>query len=242
MAGYLFVGIILRTFFKALSANSRHAALAGSLLTHIPLSRWSVAYNGMDFCLLDSKEPTEHGLRFNGKTVIGTSGHLRSLKRIDLLLKACTGLPRDSFHLLIVGDGPDRARLERIAHELDIENNTTFAGMQEDVVNYLAMMDIFVLPSGPQESFGNSLVEAMAVGLAAVIFRDGGGLVEHIQNGQTGYIVDHIDELSKRLRILLDDPILRRQVGQNASRHVRATYTLESMVRRYDEIYHQMLK
>jgi glycosyltransferase involved in cell wall biosynthesis len=200
----------------------------------------------MDFALLQPEEPRErvaarHEMQLSGKSVIGTSAHLRAWKRTELLIQACAGLPRDHFQLLIVGDGPDRARLEQITKGLGLESDTVFAGMQKHVGDYLAVMDVFVLPSGPQESFGNSAVEAMAVGLPTIVFRDGGGLIEHIEDGQTGFLVGSANELTDRLRSLLADPNLRKEIGLKAARHVRETYTLEAMVRRYDAIYSRAL-
>lgn len=242
---YRLIGLLLRTFFHGLSANTRHATLSGSLLTGIPQARWSVTYNGMDFSLLDPKEPravvaAQHGLQLGAKAIIGTSANLRAWKRVELLLQACSALPKDRFQILIVGDGPDRPRLEQIAKQLGLENNTVFAGMHQHIGDYLALMDIFVLPSGPQESFGNSAVEAMAVGLPTIVFQDGGGLPEHIQNGQTGIVVSSAEELAAELGTLLGNPDQRKQVGRKATQHVREAYSLESMVRRYDTLYHSV--
>ena len=61
-------------------------------------------------------------------------------------------------------------------------------------------MDVFALPSGPEESFGNAAVEAMGVGLPTVVFADGGGLVEHVIDGETGFVVRDQAEFVQRLR------------------------------------------
>lgn len=244
--GYRMVGLLLRHFFHGLAGNTRHATIAGSLLTRISQSRWSVTYNGMDFSQLEPKTnqsvvAARHGLKPGSMTIIGTSANLRALKRNELLLQACSALPKDRFQLLIVGDGPDRPRLETFARQLNLERNTVFAGMQEHIGDYLALMDVFVLASGRQESFGNSAVEAMSVGLPTLVFQDGGGLPEHIQNDRTGFVVGSVDELAAMLGRLLADPEQRKEVGRNAARYVRETYSLESMVRRYNAFYEQAL-
>jgi glycosyltransferase involved in cell wall biosynthesis len=196
----------------------------------------------LDFTSLGSRGSIDdvaarNGLQPDKKTIIGTTANLRELKRIELLLEACAGLEPESYQVLIVGDGPDRQRLMTISRDLGIHNRTIFTGMQKNVADYLAAMDIFVLPSGPRESFGNSIVEAMAVGLPAVVFADGGGLVEHVDDGKTGFIVNSVGELSDRLRCLMKEPSLRAELGQNAAAHVRNKYTLENMVRQYDRVY-----
>ena len=239
---YRFLGLLLRSHFAGLSANTRHATFSGSCLTGIPVQRWTVTYNGMDFRLLEPKvDPGviagAHGLLPNQRTIIGTTAHLRSWKRIEYLLQACATLPKTEFQILIVGDGPDRGRLETIAHSLGLGSNTVFAGMQTDIGAYLAVMDIFVLPSGPQESFGNSAIEAMAVGLPTVVFSDGGGLPEHVQDAHTGYVVDSVGELSSRLNQLLSNPDLRTTLGETAATHIQSTYDLNAMTSCYDAFY-----
>jgi glycosyltransferase involved in cell wall biosynthesis len=88
-------------------------------------------------------------------------------------------------------------------------------------------MDVFCLPSTGLESFGNAAVEAMAVGLPTVVFADGGGLVEHIDDGETGFVVSDQQELEDTLRRLLADVELRRRVGDRARGVVRRRYSLE---------------
>jgi len=244
--GYRLIGLLMRAAFSGLSANTHHATRAAALLTGIAEKRWAVTYNGMDFSLLDPRESraavaARHGVQPGDRVIIGTSANLRALKRNELLLQACAHLPEERFQLLIVGEGPDRPRLEQITNELGLERNTIFVGMQSHVGDYLALMDIFVLPSGPQESFGNSAIEAMAVGLPTLVFQDGGGLPEHIQHMQTGFIVNSVEALATELRRLLDAPELRRDVGINAARYVRDKYSLQSMVRTYDAFYQHVL-
>lgn len=244
---YRLLGLLLRGCFHGFAGNTQHAAICGSVLTGVPRSEWTVTYNGVDFSQLDPGEPkavvaARQGLEPAAMTIIGTSANLRALKRNELLFEACSRLPRDLFRLLIVGDGPDRPRLEGLARQLGLERNTVFTGMQRHVGDYLTLMDIFVLASGPQESFGNSAVEAMGVGLPTIVFRDGGGLPEHIKDGQTGFVVDSVDELASRLRMLLDDADQRKAVGRKAAQYAREAYSLESMVRRYDEFYVQVLR
>ena len=69
------------------------------------------------------------------------------------------------------------------------------------MASYLQVMDVFCLPSTALESFGNAAVEAMAAGLPTVVFADGGGLVEHIDDGQTGFVVADQKELEDTLGV-----------------------------------------
>jgi glycosyltransferase involved in cell wall biosynthesis len=87
------------------------------------------------------------------------------------------------------------------------------------------------------ESFGNAAVEAMALDLPTIIFADGGGMVEHIDEGNTGFIVKDDDELSARIKTLMEDPGLRARMGAQASAAVRERYTPARAASAYRTLY-----
>jgi glycosyltransferase involved in cell wall biosynthesis len=245
--GYRSAGVILRCCFHGLSGNTRHACVSGAQVLGLPEAGWEVTYNGLDFSLLSARAPRatvaqQHGIRMNGQAIIGTSANLRSWKRIDWLLKACSLIKDIRFTTVIVGDGPDRPRLESVTDALGLRGRVVFTGRQEYVADYLGLMDIFVLPSNSEESFGNSVVEAMAMGLPSLVFRDGGGLTEHVEDGRSGFVVGSVEDLALRIRQLIADPELRRSLGRAASVAVRDRYSLEAMVERYDRLYKSALE
>lgn len=102
-------------------------------------------------------------------------------------------------------------------------------------------MDIYCLPSTGTESFGNSVVEAMHMGLPSIVFRDGGGLTEHIEDGSSGFIVGSIQELSDRIRQLIENLPLRKRLGEAGKQAVHEKYALEAMIARYDNLYRTAL-
>jgi len=212
---YRIAGCYLRHRSHSLCGNTHHACSSAAQLFGIEAERWQVTYNGIDSSLLKplrSKEEVarEVNLPLDGATVIGTSGHLRAWKRLELLLRACSLLPHESSWLLVVGDGPVKNELQALSHELRIADRMIFTGMKEHIGDYLASMDVFVLASIGLESFGNSVVEAMSFGIPPIVFHDGGGLLEHVQDGQNGYVVFSVDELAARLRGLTLSPKSRR--------------------------------
>jgi glycosyltransferase involved in cell wall biosynthesis len=97
--------------------------------------------------------------------VAGTVGRLVPTKRIDLLIGAAARTP--GLRLLIAGDGPERARLERLAAALGVTGRVVFTGGTDDVASVLAAMDVYAAPSA-QETFGLGVLEALAAGLPAV--------------------------------------------------------------------------
>ena len=115
-------------------------------------------------------------------------GRLVDVKGVDLLLYAADKLSRDySISVSIVGDGPDRQRLQEIVKSSGLGDIVTFFGRQVDVVPFYEKSNIFVYPSIWQEVFGISIVEGMAFGRPCVVNRVG-GIPEIVQDGLNGYI------------------------------------------------------
>jgi len=239
---YAATGALLKRRFHGLSGNTAHAARCAGELFGIDPSRFRVTYNGIDFGLL---EPRRHAADVRAELgledadfVLGTSANLRPWKRIDRLLRISAALQRPQLRLLIVGDGIDRPRLEALAHSLGVASRTVFAGRQADVADFLQVMDAFCLPSMEMESFGNAAVEAMGVGVPTIVFADGGGMIEHIDDGRTGFVVAHEQELNALVTRLLDDrEQLGRAVGERGREAVRSKYAPVDAERRYEQLY-----
>lgn len=238
---YKLAGRYLSRRFAGVSANTRQGARAASRLFGIPTAAIAVTYNGIDFDLLRPRRDRDDVLAELGAEAaavrVGTSAHLRDWKRVDRLLRAVAAVRDAKVECVVVGDGPARAGLQRLAATLGIAERCSFTGRVEHVGDYLQALDVFVLPSGPEESFGNAAVEAMGVGLPAIVFDDGGGLLEHVEHGRSGFVVRDEDELAARLSELADDPNLRRRLGDHARETARTRYSVGEMARRYDELY-----
>jgi glycosyltransferase involved in cell wall biosynthesis len=156
---------------------------------------------------------------------------------VDRLIRAVARLGPPPAHCYIIGDGPARPELERLVGELGLADRVTFSGHKSWIGDYLQVLDIFTLPSGPEESFGNALVEAMAVGIPCVIFADGGGLAEHIEDEVTGLVAVTERDYSEQMNRLVGDAELRQRLGTAAKSTIRQRYTLDAMIRRHDEFY-----
>jgi len=157
--------------------------------------------------------------------VAGFVGRLDPCKAIDHLLDAFAhgGFQPDS-RILLVGDGPDRKRLQRRIYQLSLQRHVIWAGRMADPTQAYAAMDAMVLPS-VYEAYGLAMVEAMAAGTPA-LGRAGNGRTiltasdEIIEDGRTGLLFDSHDpaDLSRKLRALEQDPVLRREMGAAARR------------------------
>lgn len=240
---YSFARYFIHNYFHGLSGNTNQGVIAASKLFGIPIDNILTTYNGIDFTLLQPKRSKSDIYKelkiYNNKHVrIGTSANLRGWKRINLLIEAMNKIKDLPIHLYIFGDGVERRNLEKQVCSLKLNQHITFTGKKEHIGDYLQILDIFVLPSGQEESFGNSVVEAMAHSLPTIIFEDGGGLLEHIDNNETGYIVKDVDELSLCLKKLIDNSELRKRIGMQGKIKVNKKYNLTAMIECYKQLYH----
>jgi glycosyltransferase involved in cell wall biosynthesis len=236
------VGHYLRRRFDGVSANTQQSARAAAHLFQLSLDSIPVVYNGLDFALLEPRRArdevlAELGDEREGIVRVGTASILRPLKRVDLLLRAIAAMRDEPVHCYVFGNGPARAELEGLAAKLGADARISFTGHKVHMGDYLQVLDAFVLPSGPQEAFGNAVVEAMGVGIPSVVFADGGGLTEHIEDGMTGFVVPNQGALERRLRELVHDPALRRCLGDAGRRAVRVRYSLDAMIEGYEAVY-----
>lgn len=145
-------------------------------------------------------------------------------------------------HLVVVGGGPDRRRLERLASTLGVRAAVTFAGPQEwsEVPRFYAAAAIFALPTrerfGGLETEGLPLVylEAAAAGLPSVAGR-AGGVSDAVIDGETGYLVDgrSPEDTAEALLRLLDDPERAREMGERARRRVLEQFTWDEVFERF---------
>ncbi|MHC4819692.1 MAG: glycosyltransferase family 4 protein [Planctomycetota bacterium] len=200
--------------------------------------RFRVVHNGLDFGGLDT-ETADLGLP-TGVPVVGTVAVFNLKKRLHLLLEAFAALDHDTARLVIVGDGALRPRLEERARALGLGDRVIFTGYREDARRLIARMDIFVLPT-QGEGFGLAAVEALGLERPVVVFRDGGGLTEIVRDGETGCVVDHVDDAARCLRRLLGDSALRRRLGAAGALDVRARFSIEAMAQRTRRCYDEAL-
>ncbi len=172
--------------------------------------------------------------------VVGFVGRMRYYKGLDHLLRAMTQVP--AARLLLVGDGPLRHGLQRLARALGIAGRVVFAGevSNEDLPACYRAADLFVLPStGRAEAFGTSLVEAMATGLPVISTEVSSGTSWVNEAGTTGLVVPPSDAaaLASAIDRLRGDAPLRSRMGAAARGRAVSLFRLSSMVDRVDEVY-----
>jgi glycosyltransferase involved in cell wall biosynthesis len=173
---------------------------------------------------------------------VGFLGRLEPVKGLDVLIDAAARLGQ-SPTIVIAGDGPERARLRRLALERGIQDRVSFVGQvaYADVPAFLKALDVLVLPSVTlpplhKEQFGRVLVEAMAAGVA-VVGSSSGGIPEVI--GDAGLVVPEADAagLAAALDRVLGDPGLRESLVERGRRRAASQYAWPVLAARTRELY-----
>jgi glycosyltransferase involved in cell wall biosynthesis len=142
---------------------------------------------------------------------------------------------------LLIGDGPERSRLEAQARGAGLEKNIVFIGRRTDVPELLACCDLSVLPS-ENEAFPNALLESMSSGLA-VVATAAGGSREIIENGVNGLLVaaGNPEELAASVLRLLRDPLLAKRLAHAGQKDVQKRFSFDRLMAELDHLYKEPL-
>ncbi len=214
----------------------------------IPARRLALIYNGVD-TLRFSPDPAardrtrrELGLAGQEKLVISV-GRLAPEKAFGDLLSAVAALRAQgrAVQPLLVGEGPERARLSEIASGLGLASGQVLIGARRDVATLLNAADVYCL-SSLSEGLSMALLEAMACGLPVVATRVGGN-PEAVADGENGLLVPSGDPagLAEALGRVLDQPELASAMAQASRSLAEARFSQESMLAGYDRIYRELV-
>ena len=170
--------------------------------------------------------------------IVGTVTRLREEKGNEYLIRALPMVLRQGadFILLIVGDGPLRRELERLANELGIENHVRFLGFRSDVPELLSLFEIQVIPS-LTEGFPLSLAEAMAAE-NAIVATEVGGMKEIGSDGDTVLFVPpkEPEALAEKILYLLKDKELANNMAKNAA-HYSEVFSIKNSMKLLENEY-----
>ena len=210
--------------------------------------RVSVIPNGLDLARFDAR--VREGLNAplpdtgNAPVVVHVANMNHPVKRQEDLLQALAMLRREGhvLHAFLVGDGPRRPELERLAGELGVADTVHFLRHRTDVPALYARADFGVLCSSA-EGMSNAVMEGMAAGLPMVVTRVGGN-PELVADGERGLVVPPHEPtaLCEAFRRLLADRELGRRMGAEARAFVERELSLERMVRRHDAMYRRVTR
>ena len=191
----------------------------------------AVVHNGVD---VDQFKPLARGaqlrqrLRLPGDVrVLASVGRLVGWKGLRVILDVLVQLPQD-VHYLVVGEGPDEARLREQAAQLGLGGRVHFCGRipHDELPQVLAQADLLLQPSLGEESFGITLVEAMACALPVLASRQG-GMTEIVVPGVTGELLPpgEVEAWRAAIAAMLAQPDRMRALGAAGRERVVAEFT-----------------
>jgi len=168
--------------------------------------------------------------------------NFRPVKRVEDVVKIFSAVRKEiPAKLLMIGEGPERAKAENLVKELNLVDDVFFLGNSTEVAKILCYTDVFLLPS-QTESFGLAALEAMAAG-SAVISTNTGGLPEVNIHGKTGFLSDlgDVADMAKNAILIAKEAATLEVFKENAKKHTKQ-FTLESILPVYEEIYKSCYK
>lgn len=194
-------------------------------------------YNGVDPIV---PPPVEDRPQKSGLTLLFV-GRLAPIKNLSTLIRAVAyASPRlEDLRLWIVGDGAERPQLEALVRELGMQDRVTFWGERLDVAGFFSSADVYCM-SSTSEGLPMSLLQAMSVGMPAVV-TDVGGMAEVVRNADGGLTtpVGDAHAMANALVEVASDPARRALFSRNAAAAYHEHFTLERMDASYMELYHR---
>jgi len=220
------------------SNNAQLVYLIGYL--HLEPAKIRVVYTSVDLADYVPEAVREPGLAASlgidsGDFVVAVLAVLRREKGLETMVQAAKIVSErvPGARFLLIGDGPERHRLERLAVELGVVSAVRFLGNRSDVPALLELADVAALSSYTIENFPSAILEAMAASRPAVCTAVG-GLPELIEDGATGYLVPPHDpgSLASRLVEVAESDDRGRAMGAAARRRLEHRFPLSNTVHR----------
>lgn len=193
------------------------------------------------FTKLD-KEHFKKAIAPNNEKILIHTSNFRRVKRVEDTVRIFEKVRKEiSSKLLLVGDGPERACVEQLARELEVEKDVIFLGKQDAVEELLAIADLYLMPS-ESESFGLAALEAMACEVP-VISSNTGGIPEINIEGVTGFLsnVGDIDEMAKNAINILGDEMVLKAFKANSLMQAKK-FDIANVLPHYERYYERVIK
>jgi len=206
------------------------------------LERITSVRTGIDLSLFRSmdKDQCRRQLALDTRPPLGIVATLRDWKGHDYLLDAWSRLCRSfpDWQLLVIGDGPQRARLEARVADEKLAASVRFVGNQDNVPVWLNSLELFTLPSYGDEGVPQGIMQAMACGLA-VVATPVGAIEEAVQRDRTGMIIEprNAVALAGALGVLMGNATLRRTMGEAGRQYAHAHFGIDAMLDKMEAVF-----
>ncbi|HUV30006.1 MAG TPA: glycosyltransferase [Acidobacteriota bacterium] len=238
----------LRRWTNHYLANSTAVAQWTTATEGVVAAKLKVIHNGLDLQAFESvpegarqRQRAEWGIG-DDETLIGALANLRPVKNVESLIEAAAALCPEfsNIKFVVVGEGPERNQYQRFIDNRGLTDRFALVGRYSNVIPCLAAFDIAVMCS-KSESFSNSLIEYMAMGLP-VAASDVGGNPEAVTHRETGllYSVEDGASLAGALRELLTDKAMASRLGEKARRDALLKYNTADTLAHHQTYYEQI--
>ena len=202
-----------------------------------------VIHNFIDFDRFRkiNKDHFKKAIAPNGEKILVHTSNMRKVKRVEDVIQVFKQVFKEvPSKLLLVGDGPERRKLEELCREIGLCDEIRFLGKQDAVEELLAVSDLFIMPSA-NESFGLAALEAMACEVP-VISSNAGGLPEVNIHGVTGFLSDvgDVDSMAKHAIELLKNDEMLAEFSKNALIQAEK-FDIKYILPQYEEYYEHIL-
>jgi glycosyltransferase involved in cell wall biosynthesis len=176
--------------------------------------------------------------------IISFLGQIKKIKGVEMFIQVAKSLSGKNLKFLIAGEcrkSDDSYTFEELNELISFDKRIKYLGYREDVENIYATSDIIIMPSQWEEPFGLISIEAGAAG-KPVIATKVGGIPEIISHGGNGFLVDKddLDSMIKYTQMLINDPELRKRMGEKGREIVEKEFT-DKPVRELENIYDELL-
>jgi glycosyltransferase involved in cell wall biosynthesis len=225
--------------FQVCDSEAARSVVVGT--EHVEGARTAVIHSGSQLPDMSGQPPAAPPTwRLEaGEPVAVSLANLTWQKSHEVLLRATAKVVASSpsFRLVLIGEGPERSRIEGLVEALGLGGRVVLAGSVTEGFRLLRNFRFSVL-SSRQESFPNAVVESMAAGVP-VIATSVGGIPEVIRDGIDGTLVPpgDPDALAEAMLKLLLEPQLAARMGQAARERISRSFSIEKMVREFEDLY-----
>jgi D-inositol-3-phosphate glycosyltransferase len=220
----------------------------------VPEEKVLLFYNGVDLGkfnpeTVDGKKIRNEFNIGNSEIVIGMLSRITFGKGYEEFLKAAERLNRiyPGIKYILAGNAsPDEIayekKIKKLAEDLYLQDKVIFAGFRKDAVELLSAIDIFVFPSHA-ESFGNALIEAMAMEKPSVA-ANSHGVLDILVDGVTGYLFNKKDpdDLAEKIKQLINSPDNKIEMGKAAREHVKINFDIEKQTEKLVNLYNSLIE
>jgi glycosyltransferase involved in cell wall biosynthesis len=231
-----------------------HVVTAGEALRRqlardirIPLERMTSVPTGIDLARFIPGDARDARMRLAlpQQPTLGIVATLRDWKGHEYLFDAIAR-EREAWvgwNIVVVGDGPYRAKLDARIGLLGLADRVRFVGQQDDVVPWLQALDLFTLPSYGEEGVPQAITQAMACGVA-VVSTPVGAIAEAVDQGVTGLLVAprSAEALAAGLARLRDEPQLRASLARAARDRAERDFGIDRMLDRMEAVFRHVLE